>query len=215
MKKILLITTLAAFFAACSSSTENLPSVALGESTVQDTTGLAAFEQWKNQQPIVAEQTQELESNLIAKDPPKTKIIYRDKPTSNTAKRKKIEAPESNPEPGIVTDKQETYGTPAVKSRKAISRVGSGVGGDSGEIGNEGVGTNEEPSIENAPVENLPKKEGWSKAAKGTAIGAASGAVLGAIVSKKKGTGAIIGGAIGALGGYVIGRSKDKKDGRY
>lgn len=215
MKKILLIITVAAFFAACSSPTENLPSAALGESTIQDTTGLVAFQQWKNQQPIVAEQSQEIESNLIQASSPKTKIIYRDRPTSNTAKRKKIEVPESNPEQSIVSDKQETYGTPAVKSRKAISRAGSGVGGGSGENGNEGIGTNEEPSIVNAPVEKLPKKEGWSKAAKGTAIGAASGAVLGAIVSKKKGTGAIIGGAIGALGGYVIGRSKDKNDGRY
>lgn len=60
------------------------------------------------------------------------------------------------------------------------------------------------------------QKKGWSKAAKGTVIGAGSGAALGAIISKnKKGKGAIIGGVVGAAGGYAIGRSMDKKDGRY
>lgn len=58
------------------------------------------------------------------------------------------------------------------------------------------------------------KKKGWSKAAKGTAIGAGAGAITGAIISKKKGKGAIIGGIIGAGGGYIIGRKEDKKDGR-
>ena len=37
-----------------------------------------------------------------------------------------------------------------------------------------------------------PKKKGWSNAAKGAVIGAGVGAATGAIVSKKKGTGAII-----------------------
>jgi len=53
-----------------------------------------------------------------------------------------------------------------------------------------------------------------SKAAKGAIIGGVGGALVGAAVSKKKGTGAIIGGVAGAGGGYVIGRSQDKKDGR-
>jgi hypothetical protein len=59
------------------------------------------------------------------------------------------------------------------------------------------------------------RRRGWSKAAKGTVIGAGSGAVVGAIVSKKKGKGAIIGGLLGAGAGYVIGRAGDKRDGRY
>lgn len=59
-----------------------------------------------------------------------------------------------------------------------------------------------------------PQKKGWSKAAKGAVIGAGSGAVVGAAVSKKKGKGAIIGGVVGAGAGYIIGRNKDKKDGR-
>lgn len=58
------------------------------------------------------------------------------------------------------------------------------------------------------------KKEGWSKAAQGAVIGGATGAVGGAIISKKKGAGAAVGAAVGAAGGYIIGREKDKKDGR-
>jgi hypothetical protein len=59
-----------------------------------------------------------------------------------------------------------------------------------------------------------PQKKGWSKAAKGAAIGAGAGAVTGIIVDKKDGRGAVIGGLAGAGAGYIIGRSKDKKDGR-
>ena len=59
------------------------------------------------------------------------------------------------------------------------------------------------------------RKKGWSKAAKGTAIGAGTGAVLGAVINKRnRVAGAVIGGVIGGGGGYVIGRSMDKKDGR-
>ncbi len=68
-----------------------------------------------------------------------------------------------------------------------------------------------------SPAQSQPaatQKKGWSKAAKGTAIGAGSGAVVGALVSKKKGKGAVIGGVVGAGAGYLIGRDQDKRDGR-
>ena len=62
---------------------------------------------------------------------------------------------------------------------------------------------------------NTPaQKKGWSKAAKGAAIGAGAGAVTGVLVDKKNGRGAVVGGLVGAGAGYVIGRSQDKKDGR-
>jgi len=60
------------------------------------------------------------------------------------------------------------------------------------------------------------EKKGWSKAAKGAAIGGGAGAVAGAILVKKN---RVAGGALGAIAGgaigYFIGKSKDKKDGRY
>ena len=59
------------------------------------------------------------------------------------------------------------------------------------------------------------EKKGWSKAAKGTVIGAASGGVLGAVINKRnRAAGAAIGAVIGAGAGYGIGKTMDKKDGR-
>lgn len=64
--------------------------------------------------------------------------------------------------------------------------------------------------------QNTAKKKGWSKAAKGTVIGAGTGAVIGGVVNKRnRAVGAIIGGVAGGAVGYGVGRSKDKKDGRY
>lgn len=60
-----------------------------------------------------------------------------------------------------------------------------------------------------------PQDKGWSHAAKGTAVGGGSGAILGAVLNKDNRVGgAIVGSVIGAGAGYVIGRSVDKKTGR-
>lgn len=61
--------------------------------------------------------------------------------------------------------------------------------------------------------DGTPPKKGWSRKAKGAAIGGGSGAAAGAIIAGKgdRGKGAIIGGAAGAVGGALIGRKKDKK----
>ncbi|MFT5254486.1 MAG: hypothetical protein ACI87N_003558 [Flavobacteriales bacterium] len=57
-----------------------------------------------------------------------------------------------------------------------------------------------------------PARRKWSNTAKGAVIGAGVGAATGAIISKKKGTGAIIGGlagaGIGAGTGAIIDGSK-------
>lgn len=66
-----------------------------------------------------------------------------------------------------------------------------------------------------ATVPEVEKKKGWSKAAQGAAIGGVTGAVGGAILSKKKGLGAVIGGVVGAAGGYIIGKKMDKKDNNF
>lgn len=70
-------------------------------------------------------------------------------------------------------------------------------------------------SQNSAKTTTQTQKKGWSKAAKSTAIGAGTGAVLGAVINKRnRATGAVIGGVLGGGGGYVIGRGMDKKDGR-
>ena len=75
-----------------------------------------------------------------------------------------------------------------------------------------GSETNAPATTAKAPVK---QDKGWSDAAKGTAIGAGSGAVLGAVIAKNdRGKGAVIGSVIGAGAGYIIGRSRDKKSGR-
>lgn len=69
-------------------------------------------------------------------------------------------------------------------------------------------------SYEQPAAQTQSAKQGWSSAAKGTAIGAGVGAVTGVLVDKKDGRGAVIGGLIGAGTGYAIGRSHDRKTGR-
>jgi YMGG-like Gly-zipper len=72
------------------------------------------------------------------------------------------------------------------------------------------------PVVSQAPQPEQPvQKKKWSKRAKGTVIGAGSGAILGAVIVKKnRPLGAVIGGVVGGGIGYGIGRSMDKKDGR-
>lgn len=68
---------------------------------------------------------------------------------------------------------------------------------------------------ETQPAATTPQKKGWSDAAKGTAIGAGAGAVVGALIDKdKRLRGAAIGAAVGGGGGYAIGRKKDRQSGR-
>jgi hypothetical protein len=174
----------AAMFAACNSN----PKLEEKTSTIstQDTAGLAAFNQQKEQMK---------EDELI-----QTEGIYDGNTTNNL----------NGTAPAVANSGQRrvSSSTPARRStasRNTTARRSSGGSGvSSGSSGGSGT-------VAQAPA----KKEGWSKAAKGAAIGGATGAVTGAIISKKKGKGAIIGGIIGAGGGYVIGRSKDKREGRY
>lgn len=54
-------------------------------------------------------------------------------------------------------------------------------------------------------------KKHWTHRKKDAVIGGATGAVVGAAVSKHHVKGAVIGGAAGAGTGYLIGKGKDKK----
>jgi hypothetical protein len=81
-------------------------------------------------------------------------------------------------------------------------------------VNNNATTTRNTSTATTTTTKTTTKKKGWSNRAKGTVIGAGSGAIIGAIVSKKKGAGAIIGGLIGAGAGYVVGNEKDRKNGR-
>jgi len=69
-------------------------------------------------------------------------------------------------------------------------------------------------SVSQYPAKTSVKK-GWSRKAKGAAIGGGGGAILGAVINKNNRlVGGAIGGALGAGIGYVIGNELDKKHGR-
>jgi hypothetical protein len=69
-------------------------------------------------------------------------------------------------------------------------------------------------SVAQYPAKTTTKK-GWSRRAKGAAIGGGGGAILGAVINKNNRlVGGAIGGAVGAGLGYIIGNELDKKHGR-
>jgi hypothetical protein len=223
MKKAILIFVIAAIFTACKSRSTEETALIQSASTA-DTAGLAQFKQWKEKQDLgVSEETlpeqsfttesvnEPVESTqpvrVISK--PAKKMIYRTVPAKEERVAKVTPAaPRGASGTGVRTSRSRTTDPLPAPSDNESTAGTSGAGEGSG------VSNGDVASTTPAEVEK-PKNEGWSKAAKGTAIGAGSGAVLGAILSKNKGKGAVIGGIVGAAGGYVLGRKQDKKDGRY
>lgn len=202
MKKVLFfLAVIILIFAACSNDESQSP-LAKEQATLPDTSGLAEFQQLKEQQEVDMQALNE--SNNIIEEPviePAPRIIYRTAPARTTSssnrpvrQRTPVVENEVPDENYSVSNQESSEVTPPDLATQPT--VGTGTV-DAG----------------NDPVEEIPeKKKGWSKAAKGTAIGAGSGAVLGAIISKNKGKGAVIGGIVGAAGGYVLGKRQDKKD---
>ncbi len=98
--------------------------------------------------------------------------------------------------------KQDTYSEPAAKASPAPVRK-----------------TASYRTIRKASTDQYPakaaQKKGWSRKAKGSVIGGASGAILGAVINKNNRVkGGIVGGLLGAGLGYVIGNEMDRKHGR-
>lgn len=111
------------------------------------------------------------------------------------------------------TDSARTKKDEAEKAGNVHQSSSKGIESKSGSNSSNNIGSASK-SKSSASAQGAEKKDGWSKAAQGAVIGGATGAVGGAIISKKKGAGAAVGAAVGAAGGYIIGREKDKKDGR-
>jgi hypothetical protein len=193
---ITIFATAAMFFAACSSNPKNTEDTTSKVLSSLDTTGLAQFQQWKQQQEWRNQEI--IETNGINEDASNGQANYAG---SGPARNYSNSNTYSNNEPTVRRTPRTTRNTSTARKSTRTSRVGTGTSTGSTSAGQGTAQTT--------------KKKGWSNAAKGTVIGAGSGAVLGAIVSKKKGKGAIIGGILGAGGGYVLGRMKDKKVGRY
>ncbi len=213
MKKSLIAVAVAAVFAACNSNPKT------GEQTNikgTDTAGLAQFQMWKQQQSV-KEQLGVIETNGVNDRLNNANNYATSEPLNEPDNVNATPQEEKAAKPTVIYRDRPTVvykDKPARTSRSVAKTSGSGTShsGGSGKVSQPGgSGTASHPTVSTTPA----KKKGWSKAAKGTAIGAGSGAVLGAVLSKNKVKGAVIGGIIGAGGGYAIGRSKDKKDGRY
>ncbi|WP_207496708.1 YMGG-like glycine zipper-containing protein [Aridibaculum aurantiacum] len=214
MKKLILSLSIAAFFAACSNpATTETTSVATTQQP--DTSGLAAFNSWKEQQAAFEMQGVNevpVQAERIEQPQPAPVIVYREAPAK---KRAVAAAPAPAPKRTVARSSNPVRQSSHRNQVPASTNPDLGPGTSTSDAG---VGTGTGTGAGTGDVATAPqpaKKEGWSKAAQGTAIGGASGAVVGAIISKNKTKGAIIGGVVGAAGGYVLGRSKDKKDGRY
>ncbi len=209
MKKTFTLIAFAAFFAACNTSPKessgNGSAQVLGESI--------------NNNPLTADKAQTIEMNglsdtIVASDGSQ---FVRLNPRAVTQTIVREKTPRVRTRTIVYHEPARTHtSAPApVASAPAPAPLPSPTSAGSG-TANSTIDNN---AGTDAPVAQVPaeiaKKKGWSKAAKGAVIGAGAGAVAGAVISKKKGTGAIIGGIIGAGGGYVLGRVMDKKDGRY
>lgn len=187
MKKALLFISLIALgFAACTSKTNADLSKVVAQ---PDTTGFAAFQDWKfqNERMNISELSQP-----VAAAQPVAAVTHK-----KTSAARKVSKPAASP---VVNNNS--------GSNDGNSGAGTGTeenkdNGTTGTVGSETTNPAKE------------EKKGISNAAKGTAIGAAGGAVLGAVIYKKNPVlGGVIGGVIGGGVGYGIGRKIDKKQGR-
>jgi hypothetical protein len=205
MKKNLVAIAVAALFAACNSNPK----------TTDSTTSVSKTDTTTFRNNSFADKGQVIELNGV-----NDTIV-----TGDGAKYVKVDPNHPAQTNNVVS----TNETPALKiprttehhhstthtSTSHSSGTASG-GGSTGNGGYSGSGSsNGGAGTQTASTPVPAKKKGWSKAAKGAVIGAGTGAIAGAIISKKKGLGAVIGGVVGGAGGYIIGRNKDKKDGRY
>ena len=209
MKKVILSVSIAAIFAACGNPNATDQPTSSKEITT-DTAGLSEYKQWKEQQDVVsAEGINEIENknniqpeNTLPVNEPAE--VYRE-PVRQPRVARAPKANRTSRERAVVKAPERTYGTEEASTETSTQPIPS-----TQPTVSSGPVVTTEPVITPAP--GTKEKKGWSKAAKGTAIGAGSGAVLGAIISKKKGKGAVIGGIVGAAGGYVLGRKQDKKE---
>ena len=191
MKKILTIFAAASLFVACNSKSDLDTNK---DVVVTDTTNMyrsnASTDISTANQPVEEEKT--VAPTKIIRE---TRVVYIDR----TPKATKPVVHEAIPNQVVtVPQTQTTQTTSAGNSGNTSTNTGN----------NTTIGSGTETTPSSEPVKE--EKKGWSNAAKNATIGGAGGAVLGAIISKKKVKGAVIGGIIGAAGGYILGKKKDK-----
>jgi hypothetical protein len=197
MKKVITFFAVASIFAACSSKSDLDTQK---DVVITDTTNM-----YKSNASTDINTSQQLnETPAVQQAPQPARTIIRERTVyiDRTPKASKQVYHEATPVEPVVTAPQPQSNTGSnTQSTGASSDAGVGTASTGG-IGTGTDGGTSTPEI--------AKKKGWSNAAKDAVIGGVGGAVAGAVISKKKGTGAVIGGIIGAAGGYILGRKKDK-----
>jgi Glycine zipper len=190
MKNLLLITLLITGFAAC-----NSPADDFSKRDIRFLNDSTAFVNNASSDTAVAVATKPVAAKVIAQ--PRQSII--------TKKPVRINAPTTVTAPVATAPAAvPPVATAPIENKPDNTTVSNAPAG----------GTATSGSTSSTPVPQVEKKKGWSKAAQGAAIGGVTGAVGGAILSKKKGVGAVVGGVVGAAGGYILGKGMDKKDNR-
>jgi len=227
MKKSLLSIAIAAILVSCSNNKPAEQAATTPAISSQDTIGLSDYKEWKEKQELQGPQQTFTSPGVTEIAPPaeetpaKPVVIYRDAPVRER-KVTKISRPATNSvykAPAEETEKPGIAKSPAPQGSDN-KREPYGRGTETGNNGTEtstsgetSTSNEDDKTVASSPTEVPAKKEGgWSKTAKGTAIGGASGAVIGAIFSKNKAKGAVIGGVVGAAGGYIFGKNKEKKE---
>ena len=190
MKHLLLALTIITGFAACNNNPDPIEKTG----AVQLLPSVAAYNSNTNSDTSSTVAPEVTPAKVTSRP---TKIVYITRQPAHTA------ANTSKVAPVIQTP------APVVPSVTPTLPGNESTGNTTAQQGS-GVGKEVSPAIPQ-PV----KKKGWSNATKGAVIGAGTGAIGGAIISKKKGLGAVIGGMVGAAGGYIIGKNMDKKNARY
>lgn len=192
MKNLLPVILIVFSFVACKSNADNYQG-----RDIQLLTDTTAYQNNIFSDTVAAPQASE---KVVAEEKPVQKVVVI---------REVVRVPASsgntasvNTSTGNTTSVPPVVATPPVVEAPAPSNNDAGVG-EGHTAGT--VGTIPQPE---------EKKKGWNKATQGAVIGGATGAVGGAIISKKKGLGAVVGGVVGAAGGYILGKKMDKKDGK-
>ena len=199
MKKLFTILAAATIFAACNSKSDldtNKDVVLTDTTNMYKSNASTDISSAQTMNPApVPQQAPQVQTRTIIRE----RTVYVNR-TPRATKQIMHEATPVNP---VITVPQ-THSNTGTNSQSSGTSVDPAAGTGS----TAGTGTS-------TPATIPAKNKGWSNATKDAVIGGASGAVLGAIISRKKVTGAVIGGVVGAAGGYIFGRKKDKSNGNY
>lgn len=189
MKKLLLFVSIITGLAACKSNsdenTQNRDIQLLSDSSAYNNSILSDTTATVMQSPVIEKSS----AKPVAKQ--KT-LVKASKPAPQAPVVEQTSSVPPVATPPVVSNSKDSISTKPDNSTVSA--------GDNKDAGSATSGT------------EVQKKKGWNKATQGAVIGGVTGAVGGAIISKKKGVGAVVGGIVGAAGGYIIGKKMDKKD---